>query len=159
MLTLNTNQQWTLIITLGVKVFSTKSIISGSINLFKLNLLPIKPRLNHRPFFLHIDNLGINFWNILQITFRLILSLKEPVKVLLLLTFLLESCRNLTQLLDFSDKSEELRALHVGEGVVNVGREFLNEGDDESIEVSQLLLSVSEEIVKVLLVKRNARRN
>jgi hypothetical protein len=105
---LNTNQQRTLVITLGVKLLSSKPIFSGSIDLFKLNLLSIKPRLYHTPLLLHIDNLGINFWNLLLITFGLILTLKEPVEVLLLLTFLLESGRNLTQLLDFADESEEL---------------------------------------------------
>jgi hypothetical protein len=159
MFTLNTNQQRTLVITLGIKLLPSKSIISGSIDFFKLNLLAIKPRLNHGPLFLHVNNLGINLWNLLLNTFGLILPLKEPVEVLLLLTFLLESACNLAQLLDFADKSEEVRALHVGKRVVNVGRELLNEGDDEGIEVSQLLLSISEEIVKVLLVKRNARRN
>jgi hypothetical protein len=47
-----------------VKFLSSKSIISGSIDLFKFYLLAIKPRFNHGPLFLHVNNLGINFWNI-----------------------------------------------------------------------------------------------
>jgi hypothetical protein len=89
----------------------------------------------------------MNFWNILQITFGLILTLKKPVEVLLLLPFFLKRYRNLTQLLDFAYEAKELRAFHVGQGIIEVGREPFDQGNDEGIEISQLLLGISEKII------------
>jgi hypothetical protein len=65
----------------------------------------------------------------------------------MLLPFLLYRGRYFAKLLDFGNELQELRALHIGDRIIEVCREFLNKGNYESIEVSQLLLGISEEIV------------
>jgi hypothetical protein len=144
---LNSNQHWTLVITFRVKLFTSETIFSGSIKLFKLDFLAVKPRLDHKPLFFQVNDLGVHFGNVLQINFGLILTFKKPVEVLLLLPFLLKRGRYLAQLLDFSDKSKEFRALHIGQRVVEVGGESLDQGDDEVVKISQLLLGVGEEMI------------
>ena len=147
MFTLNSNQQWTLVIAFRVKLLTSKTIFTGSIKLFKLDFLAVKPRLDHQPLFFQVNDLGVNFGNVLQIKFGLILTFKKPVEVLLLLSFLLKRGRYFAQLLDFSDKSKELRALHIWQGVIEVGRKSLDQGNDEFVKIYQLLLGLSEEMI------------
>ena len=159
MLTLNHSKERCLGITLGMKCLASKSVDTGSVNFFELDFLVAKPRLDQRPFFLHVDQLCVKLRNILIISLGLILTFEEPVEVLSLLSLLLEGALNLTESFDLRDKAEKLRALHLRQRVVDVRSETISESDDGLVEFNQLLLGVSEEQVQVLLVERNARRN
>ncbi len=159
MLTLNNSKERCLGIALGMKCLTSKSIDTGSVNFFEHDFLLTKPRLDQRPFFLHVDQLCIKLWYILIIGLGLILIFEEPVEVLSLFPLLLKGVLNLTESFYLRDKAKKLRALHLRKWVVDVGCETISESGDGLVKFNQLLLCVSEEKVQVLLEEWNARRN
>ena len=64
-----------------------------------------------------------------------------------------------TETLNFAEEGEELRAFHLGQGVVDVGGKLVYHGDHFVVEGGQLLFSVGEEGIEVLLVEGQAGRD